>query len=160
MPTTYLLLGSNEGDSRANIDRAIALLQHNCGPIVARSPLYRTAAWGLEDQPDFLNMALAIDTALSPALLLENTQNIEQQMGRQRSVKWGQRTLDIDILFYGNELIDIPGLKVPHPYIQDRRFALAPLADIAPDFVHPRLHKTISQLLASCPDPLPVEKLH
>lgn len=160
MPTTYLLLGSNEGDSRANIDRAIALLQHNCGPIVAHSPLYRTAAWGLEDQPDFLNMALAIDTALSPALLLENTQNIEQQMGRQRSVKWGQRTLDIDILFYGNELIDIPGLKVPHPYIQDRRFALAPLADIAPDFVHPRLHKTISQLLASCPDPLPVEKLH
>jgi 2-amino-4-hydroxy-6-hydroxymethyldihydropteridine diphosphokinase len=160
MPTTYLLLGSNEGDSRANIDRAIALLQHNCGPIVAPSPLYRTAAWGLEDQPDFLNMALAIDTALSPALLLENTQNIEQQMGRQRSVKWGQRTLDIDILFYGNELIDIPGLKVPHPYIQDRRFALAPLADIAPDFVHPRLHKTISQLLASCPDPLPVEKLH
>jgi len=158
MNTVYLLLGSNEGQREEWLNEAIRLLQQNCGTITARSYIYETAAWGLEQQPDFLNMALSITTALSPADLLEQTQAIEQQLGRQREVKWGQRTLDIDILFYNSDIIDIPGLKIPHPYIQERRFALVPMAEIAPDLVHPVFNKNISQLLDECKDPLQVKK--
>ncbi|OJW83688.1 MAG: 2-amino-4-hydroxy-6-hydroxymethyldihydropteridine diphosphokinase [Bacteroidetes bacterium 46-16] len=158
MHTIYLLLGSNESGRMAWLRNAIELLQQHCGEVTDRSAIYETAAWGLEDQPDFLNMALCLNTKLSPEELLQCTQSIEQQLGRQRTIKWGQRTLDIDILFYDKDIIDIPGLKVPHPYIQDRRFALVPLADIAPGFVHPQLHKTIAELLEICPDPLPVTK--
>lgn len=131
-------------------------LEQTVGTIVAKSSLYETAAWGKEDQPDFLNMALCIETSLTPEQLLQATQTIEQHLGRQRDVKWGQRTLDIDILFYGSEIVNLPNLKVPHPYIQDRRFALVPLHEIAPQLVHPGLAKTIAALLQNCPDKLEV----
>lgn len=159
MKRVYLLLGSNEGDREQWLRDAITQVATNCGTIIRMSSMYSTAAWGLEDQPDFLNMALAIDTRLSPTNLLVIIQEIEKDLGRQRLVKWGQRTLDIDILFYGNEIINHSDLKVPHPSLQDRRFALVPLSEIAPDFIHPVVNKTITALLDECLDTLEVHKL-
>jgi 2-amino-4-hydroxy-6-hydroxymethyldihydropteridine diphosphokinase len=156
MAKVYLLLGSNEGNRIEWLNKAMAELEQTVGKRIAKSALYETAAWGKEDQPDFLNMALCIETVLSPDELLQANQTIEQHMGRQRTVHWGQRTLDIDILFYGNEVVHLPTLEIPHPRIQDRRFALVPLNEIASGFSHPVLNKTISELLQACPDPLEV----
>lgn len=130
-------------------------MEQTVGNIIAKSSLYETAAWGLEEQPDFLNMAICIETALSPQELLVAIQQVELNLGRQRTLKWGQRTLDIDILFYNRDVINDPQLTIPHPLLQERRFALTPLADIAPAFIHPILNKTIAQLLEDCTDPLP-----
>lgn len=158
MNTAYLLLGSNEGDRMLWLTQCLQQLE-NCGIVSKRSHIYQTAAWGLEEQPDFLNMAVEIQTTLSPTELLKNIQQIEANLGRQRTLKWGQRTLDIDILFYNDEIIDLPELKVPHAFIQDRRFALAPLNDIAASFQHPVLKKTVSELLGECKDELEVKQI-
>lgn len=155
----YLLLGSNEGDRISWFQKAMAELEQTAGKITAKSSLYETAAWGKEDQPDFLNMALCIETILNPETLLQATQTIEQHLGRQRTVHWGQRTLDIDILFYDDMVMSSATLDIPHPYIQDRRFALVPLNEIAPGLVHPVLHQTVAQLLSFCPDTLEVRLL-
>lgn len=154
--TAYLLLGSNEGDRLLWLNKAMEQIARHCGSILKQSSTYRTAAWGIEDQPDFLNIALEIDTKLSAEKLLSAILEIELKLGRHREVKWGQRTIDIDILFYGSDVIDNPGLKVPHPYLQERRFALVPLNEIAPDYMHPVLKKTNRQLLQECNDPLDV----
>ena len=155
---TYLLLGSNEGDRQQWLDRAMVQIEANCGPILKRSAVYTTAAWGVEDQPDFLNMAIAVDTTLPARELLGAINAVEQELGRQRRVKWGQRTLDIDILFYGDEIINEADLQVPHPGLPDRRFALEPLNEIAPELVHPVRKVSISTLLRNCKDALPVNK--
>lgn len=155
MNTSYLLLGSNEGNRLDWFEKAMLQIQQTVGKVVSKSSLYETAAWGLEDQPDFLNMAISIETALSPQELLVAIQQVELNLGRQRTLKWGQRTLDIDILFYNRDVINDPQLTIPHPLLQERRFALTPLADIAPAFIHPILNKTIAQLLEDCTDPLP-----
>jgi 2-amino-4-hydroxy-6-hydroxymethyldihydropteridine diphosphokinase len=110
----------------------------------------------MEDQPAFLNQALKMDTRHPPEDVLTAIHQIEQSFGRQRTLKWGPRTLDIDILFYGDMIIERPELKIPHPQIQERRFALAPVAELAPGFVHPVFNKTIAELLEHCSDPLPV----
>jgi 2-amino-4-hydroxy-6-hydroxymethyldihydropteridine diphosphokinase len=158
MNNAWLSLGSNEGDRLQWIQQAIDLLFVNFGPIVKKSAIYETAAWGLTAQPDFLNMALQLQTGKAPAALLTEIHKIETTLGRQREVKWAQRTLDIDILLYNDEIIELPGLVIPHPFIQDRRFTLTPLAEIAPEYVHPKLNKTILQLLSECPDQLGVHK--
>lgn len=148
----YLLLGSNEGDRDRNIAKAIELISPSTGKLFKVSSIYETAAWGKTDQAAFLNQAICISTALPPLELLNHLKAIEKQIGRISTENWGPRVIDIDILFYGHEIIQQPELQVPHPYLPVRRFALLPLADIAGDATHPVLKKTITQLLAECPD--------
>lgn len=155
MNTAYLLLGSNEGDRLQWLYDALAQLD-KYGLFADLSQVYETAAWGLEDQPAFLNVALCLHTELSVEELLKAIQSIEHNLGRQRELKWGQRTLDIDILFYNDAVLDRDDLKIPHPFLQERRFALAPLNDIAPNLMHPVLQQTIATLLKYCPDQLAV----
>lgn len=155
----YLLLGSNLGNRKARLTQARRDLATTAGHITAASALYETAAWGLEDQPAFLNQVLAIETELSAPALLAACLAAEQQQQRERIVRWAARTLDVDILLFGQEIIDSPSLTVPHPALPGRRFALVPLAEIAPQLVHPALHLTVTELLAACPDTLAVRRL-
>ena len=142
----YLLLGSNLGNRKEILDEAIELITEKIGVTISKSEDYETKPWGMTDQPDFLNLAIIIRTKLKPLEILEQTQCIENHLGRVRKEKWGARLIDIDIMFYGNEIIDELTLKVPHPLMQERDFALNPLAEIAPNFVHPVLEKTILEL--------------
>jgi 2-amino-4-hydroxy-6-hydroxymethyldihydropteridine diphosphokinase len=159
MNKAYLLLGSNEGDRMQWLQQALEQINEHCGEIRQQSHIYETAAWGIEEQPDFLNLAICIHTTLSAQDLLAGIRAIENQLGRQRKLKWGQRTLDIDILFFDNEIIDTEELELPHPFIQERRFALVPMNELAADLLHPVLHKTISELLHECPDKLEVKRI-
>ncbi len=156
MNKACLLLGSNEGDRVATMRRAINLLEAAGVYVVLQSRYYQTAAWGLTEQPDFLNMALLAETELSATGLLQVIGRVEKELGRQREVKWGQRTLDIDIIFFNDDIIHLPALTIPHPYMQDRRFVLVPMHEIVPGWVHPLLHKTVAQLLEVCSDILQV----
>lgn len=156
---SYLLLGSNLGDRAARLAQASHDLTTSAGRLVAASALYETAAWGLEDQPAFLNQVLVIETALPASALLTACLAAEQQQDRERQVRWAARTLDVDILLFGEEIIQTPTLTVPHPALPARRFALIPLAEVAPRLVHPQLGRTVAALLATCPDPLPVKRV-
>jgi 2-amino-4-hydroxy-6-hydroxymethyldihydropteridine diphosphokinase len=124
------------------------------------SSIYETAAWGMENQEAFLNQVLEIETNLNPDELLQSILQIEEGLGRKRELKYGPRTIDIDILFFNDQVIDQEGLKIPHPQLQNRRFVLVPLNEIASNKIHPIFKKTISQLLAECPDPLTVNKFN
>ncbi len=155
----FLLLGSNLSNPLLNIEEAKILIDLRAGKILRASSLYKTAAWGLTDQPHFYNQVIEIETELDPETLLQNLGEIETMMGRDRKVKWGPRVIDIDILFYDDRVIDSESLKVPHPGIQDRRFTLIPLAELVADSIHPVLRKTIAELLSDCQDTLPVEKI-
>ena len=123
------------------------------------SGLYRTAAWGNPDQPDFYNQILIGHTRLEPEQLLDLVLKTEAELGRVRAEKWAARTIDIDIIFYADQVISTPRLQVPHPLLQERAFVLVPLAETAPDFVHPVFGKTVTGLLQLCPDRLSVEKV-
>jgi 2-amino-4-hydroxy-6-hydroxymethyldihydropteridine diphosphokinase len=158
MNKVYLLLGSNAGNREALLQDACRQITTTCGIIVQRSSVYETAAWGMEKQDAFLNEVLCIDTLLQPEQLLKAIQTIEDNLGRQREILWGPRTLDIDILFFNTDIINLPHLKVPHPFLQKRRFTLVPIAEIAGSMMHPILHKTITDLLEECDDRLEVRK--
>lgn len=148
----YLLLGTNEGERQTNLAKAIELINKWAGKVIAQSSVYETAPWGKTDQASFLNMAISIETDLPPLVLLEHLKDIEKQVGRVSTEKWGPRVIDIDILFYGDEVVQVPELQVPHPYLPVRRFALLPMAQIAGGLVHPVLRRTVSELLEECPD--------
>ena len=158
MNTVYLLTGGNMGDRDENLLQARKLIAKQCGDITAASSIYETAAWGKTDQPSFLNQALQIQTVLEPEQLLKQILQIEKKIGRVRNEKYGPRIIDIDILFYNNEIHKYPQLILPHPEIQNRRFVLVPLAEIAPALIHPIFKKTIAELLRICPDKLEVKK--
>ncbi len=159
MERVYLATGTNIGDKSAHLDKALELIEVYVGDLVQVSGVYRTAAWGIEDQPEFLNQAMAVDCNLEPETLLLAVMEIERQMGRERRIRWGERLIDIDILFYGNLVSQSQRLTIPHPFIQERNFVLQPLLEIAPDFCHPVLQKSIRELAAACPDPLKVERI-
>src|SRR5690606_32198842 len=149
----YLSLGSNKGNKEENLKKAVEILQAKSGKLIAFSKVYKTPSWGF-DSGDFLNACIALDTELQPQELLEVILTTEKNLGRVRSQKTGytDRSIDIDILFYGTAVIDEPELKVPHPHLHLRKFVLRPLTDIAPDFIHPVFNKKISELLAECED--------
>ncbi len=150
----FLGLGTNMGDRLQNLALANQFLEENVGTIIQSSSIYLTEAWGLKDQPAFYNQVIQIDSRLVPMEILERVLQIEKEMGRIRRQKWDRRIIDIDILFYGREIIQTPKLIVPHPFFQDRNFVMAPMAEIAPEFVHPNLKKSIAELLSSSNDPL------
>ena len=152
----YLLLGTNMGDRMMLLQQALTEISRLVGPVIHLSSIYETAAWGNENQPSFLNQVAHVQTSLSPHILLEVTQSIETKLGRKRYIKWDARLIDIDILFYGNDVIDTPNLQIPHPHIAARKFTLIPLQEIAPTLVHPLLHKNISALLNQTTDTLAV----
>jgi 2-amino-4-hydroxy-6-hydroxymethyldihydropteridine diphosphokinase len=131
MSKVYLLIGGNLGNRKENLSKAIELIKEYCGEITNASSLYETAAWGMSDQPSFLNQALEISTTLNAKQLLRKILKIEKRMGRERKEKLGPRIIDIDIIFYENEVQDIRFLKIPHPELQNRRFVLVPLARVS-----------------------------
>jgi 2-amino-4-hydroxy-6-hydroxymethyldihydropteridine diphosphokinase len=154
----YLLLGSNMGNSRQLLAQAIERLTASAGKLYRQSHIYSTAAWGNTQQPDFLNQVIVILTPLDAAQMLQCLLAIETEMGRVRTIKNAPRTIDIDILFFGKQIINLPHLQVPHPHIANRRFVLVPLNQIAPAFVHPVSRLTVHQLLLQCTDTLAVKK--
>jgi 2-amino-4-hydroxy-6-hydroxymethyldihydropteridine diphosphokinase len=159
MHTSYILLGSNLGDRRKYISLAISEISAKLGTIENSSSLYETASWGKHDQPDFLNQVVELKTNLYPKELLAGILKIEIDLGRKRIEKWGSRIIDIDILLYGDQVVDEPDLSIPHPFLALRRFCLMPLNEIAPKFVHPLLKKNIQELLLELSDNLLVKKL-
>ncbi len=158
MRTAYLLIGGNLGNRPVYLQQAIDQIEASCGIILRRSSVYETAAWGNTDQPSFYNQALVVETMLEPAHLIRQLLSIEEAMGRKRDIKMGPRIIDLDILLIDDLIIQSPALVLPHPALPQRRFALVPLAEVAPELVHPVLHKTISQLLDECTDELNVQK--
>lgn len=160
MVKVYLLLGGNLGDKRQVFSETTRLLSERMGPITGQSHLYETEPWGFESDDLFWNQALELSVELSAMEVLEKCQQIEKEIGRIRKAQqYDSRIIDIDILFYGNEIVELPGLVIPHPRIGERKFVLVPLNEIAAGLIHPVNQKSISQLLEECPDPLKVEKV-
>ena len=159
MPDLILHLGSNLGDRAAHLAEARVRLQMVIGTIYQASAIYRTAAWGRSEQPDFYNQALRLRTTLDPLTCLDHCRRIEDELGRTRELHWGPRTIDIDLLTYGHRIIDTEALQLPHPRLHERRFVLVPLHDLIPDWRHPILKKTVREMLSECPDTLAVQRI-
>lgn len=157
-PRVFLGLGSNLGDRAAAIDAALRQLAERGFETLRRSSTWLTEPVGGPPQGWFLNAAVAGETRLSPEALLAACLETERALGRVRTVRDGPRTIDVDLLLYGERRLEQPGLVVPHPRLHQRRFVLAPLAEIAPELVHPALQATIAELLALCPDTSHVER--
>lgn len=156
MHKVFFSIGGNIGDRHSNLEQAVQEIGKKVGKILSISTIYETKAWGIENQPDFLNQALLVETKLSPLATLDVVLNIELGMGRIRERKWYTRLIDIDLLFFDHQIIESERLTIPHPFLAERNFVLAPLAEIAPDFIHPVFQRRISDLYKKSPDPLEV----
>ena len=156
MNRAVILLGSNTGNSSQNLEMAKTYMVRNVGEITLFSRSYITEPWGKPDQPFFLNQVTVIDTVLTARQLINVLLLIEKKMGRKRVVKWEPRLIDLDILFFNEEVVSEVGLIIPHPHLHERRFTLVPLAEIMPGFIHPVFHKDIQTLLSELKDNLKV----
>jgi 2-amino-4-hydroxy-6-hydroxymethyldihydropteridine diphosphokinase len=159
MLIVFLLLGSNLGDRHAYLEQAIGFIEKEIAPVTTFSSVFETQAWGKTDTPDYLNQVITLESGLSAQTILQKILAIEKKMGRTREEKWGSRTIDIDILFYGQEIINFHNLIIPHAELHKRRFTLEPLAELAPEFIHPVLKKSILALKNELNDNLIVKKL-
>lgn len=148
----HLHLGSNMGDKKLQIARAIQMIEESIGPIWASSSYYETEAWGKTDEENYINVALEVEHYMTPLQLLKAVNTIEDNLGRVRIEKWGARTIDIDIIFVEDIIIDTEKLTIPHKWMEKRNFVLYPMAEIAEAFVHPVLNKTVKELLEECED--------
>lgn len=156
----YLLLGTNLGDRLENLKKAISHVEEEVGVVFAKSSVYETEAWGKTDQPGFLNQAIAVKSDLPPLELLQTLLTIEQKMGRIRLERWGERLIDIDLIFYGDTVLtEAEVLQLPHPEMHNRRFVLEPLNEIAENFIHPVFKEKVSSILANLTDKLTVQKI-
>ena len=156
MHKVFFSIGGNIGDRHANLAKAITEIGKSVGKILVVSAIYETKAWGIENQPDFLNQVVVVETTLSPLETLETVLAIELEMGRIRAQKWYTRIIDIDLLFFDDQIITSPILTLPHPFLAKRNFVLAPLVEIAPDFIHPVFQQSIKVLYRDSKDRLKV----
>lgn len=152
MHSCILHLGTNEGAKATNLELAEMMVSSRIGSIETSSKVYATAPWGNTEQDDFLNVAMICQTNLSAEDVLSEINIIETKLGRTREEKWGSRIIDIDIIFYDEEIIKKPDLIIPHPHLTNRNFVLTPLMDICPEYIHPELQKSVSELHAACTD--------
>ncbi|MBY0477580.1 MAG: 2-amino-4-hydroxy-6-hydroxymethyldihydropteridine diphosphokinase [Chitinophagaceae bacterium] len=155
----FILLGSNQGQRKRFLQKATLLIAEQCGSIVKTSSVYETAAWGNTKQSPFLNQAIIVQTTLSPDALMQQLLKIETALGRIRTMKYGPRTIDLDILFYDELIYHSTVVTLPHPAIQDRKFVLIPLAELLSGKIHPVYKKSIAVLLRECADTLDVKKI-
>ena len=157
MIDVFLLLGSNLGNRQAFLQKAIEHIERAIAPAMKTSSVYQTQSWGKSNAPDYLNQVVMLKTDLPAGVILKKILATEILLGRKREEKWGSRIIDIDILFYGQCIINEPGLAIPHPELHKRKFTLEPLNEIAPDLIHPVFSKSISQLKSELIDDLVVK---
>jgi 2-amino-4-hydroxy-6-hydroxymethyldihydropteridine diphosphokinase len=155
----FLGLGSNQGDKHQNLQSSLDKISQKIGAIMGTSSFYKTQPWGNLNQDFFVNQVIRIWTELQPKEILQEIISIESELGRVRTEKWGSRIIDIDILYYGNLIIDNEEIQIPHAELTERRFVLVPLVEIAPDFLHPIFKLSNKELLEFCEDKLTVEKI-
>lgn len=159
MNLVYLLIGSNEGDRLKLLALACKLLEEKAGNLINYSSIFETESWGIEDLPPHYNQALLLQTEMNAEDLLKIIHEIEHELGRKRQIKWGLRSIDIDIIYFNSEIINTTNLTIPHALMQERNFVLAPLVEIAPDFIHPVFLKTNEELLGLSKDKLSVKEV-
>ena len=152
MNTIYIQLGSNVGERNSYIKESLLQIEQILGTIICESKTYESSPWGVMEQRNFLNKVISVKSEFSAKDVLKSLQKIEYKLGRKRTAKWGERTIDLDILFYNNETINTKELTIPHPHIQDRKFVLMPFAEMNGKFIHPTLKKDIFALLKECKD--------
>ena len=152
MNIVFLQLGSNLGNRELLLQDAVLAIEDRVGPVVEKSRIYESTPWRVEGQENYLNLIVKVKTELMADDVLSTILDIEQKLGRIRIEKWGERLIDIDIIFYNDEIIETPQLCVPHKHMHERMFVLTPLDNIAPDMVHPKYNKTVEDLLKECTD--------